>query len=188
MDASNKADPTKDTVTSDGVYTRYTVGITAAYLFIVAIAFFGGHIGASSKMTPNEWGDLAAGIFAPLAWLWLAVGYYLQRLELIEQRHEIRAARVAAEAQAAEQKHQALATSNLVAVTTAQLDLARQNLAIQKQHLRIGASPRFQFKCLEVGAGRISLRLLNVGTVATEVRVFPQGGWTVDYCNSPNRN
>lgn len=34
------------------------------------------------KMPLNEWGDFLAGMMAPLAFLWLIVGYSLQRDEL----------------------------------------------------------------------------------------------------------
>lgn len=34
------------------------------------------------KLTINEWGDFLAGVTAPIAFLWLIIGYYLQRNEL----------------------------------------------------------------------------------------------------------
>lgn len=34
------------------------------------------------KLSLNEWGDFLAGVTAPLAFLWLIVGYGLQRKEL----------------------------------------------------------------------------------------------------------
>src|SRR5690242_18584195 len=37
---------------------------------------------AIPKMDPNEWGDWAAGVAAPLAFLWLVVGYLQQGEEL----------------------------------------------------------------------------------------------------------
>ncbi|WP_374566539.1 hypothetical protein [Ideonella sp.] len=36
----------------------------------------------ASAMPPNEWGDFLAGFFAPLAFIWLALGYFLQRRQL----------------------------------------------------------------------------------------------------------
>lgn len=41
----------------------------------------------------NEWGDFAAGAFAPLAFLWLVVAVVLQSSELREQREELRLTR-----------------------------------------------------------------------------------------------
>jgi hypothetical protein len=34
------------------------------------------------KMELNEWGDFLAGFSAPIAFLWLIIGYFLQRKEL----------------------------------------------------------------------------------------------------------
>ena len=36
----------------------------------------------SVNMTLNEWGDFLAGATAPMAFLWLIIGYILQRQEL----------------------------------------------------------------------------------------------------------
>jgi hypothetical protein len=44
-----------------------------------------------SNMAPNAWGDWAGGTFAPLAFLWLVVGYFQQGEELRLQAEELRA-------------------------------------------------------------------------------------------------
>jgi len=36
----------------------------------------------AQSMALNEWGDFLAGVTAPIAFLWLIVGYFLQRKEL----------------------------------------------------------------------------------------------------------
>ena len=36
----------------------------------------------ASQMAFNEWGDFFAGVFAPLAFMWLVVGYFQQGEEL----------------------------------------------------------------------------------------------------------
>lgn len=48
-------------------------------------------------MSLNEWGDFLAGATAPVAFLWLIIGYLLQRKELslntqalIDQAHELK--------------------------------------------------------------------------------------------------
>jgi hypothetical protein len=42
-----------------------------------------------SNLTSNEIGDTLAGIFAPLAFIWIVVTVFLQSLELAEQRKEL---------------------------------------------------------------------------------------------------
>lgn len=51
---------------------------------------------------PNNFGDALAGIFAPLAFLWLVVATFLQKEELISQRHELEQSRKALQLQAQE--------------------------------------------------------------------------------------
>jgi hypothetical protein len=54
--------------------------------------------------SPNNFGDSLAGMFAPLAFLWLVVATFLQKEELVAQREELIQSRKALELQAAELK------------------------------------------------------------------------------------
>jgi hypothetical protein len=47
--------------------------------FIVSI---GWTYNETSTMRPNEWGDLLAGFAAPIAFVWIVIGYFQQREEL----------------------------------------------------------------------------------------------------------
>ncbi len=57
------------------------------------------------RAPPNEFGDALAGIFAPLAFLWLVVATFLQRDELQAQRKELEQNREALMLQAEELKN-----------------------------------------------------------------------------------
>lgn len=46
-------------------------------------------VGNADNMELNEWGDFLAGVTAPLAFLWLVVGYFQQGSELRIQAHEL---------------------------------------------------------------------------------------------------
>lgn len=48
-------------------------------VFILVISF---NIESAKDMKLNEWGDLLAGFAAPLALLWIIIGYNLQKKEL----------------------------------------------------------------------------------------------------------
>ena len=50
-------------------------------------------IGTFSRLTANEWGDFLAGVFAPIAFLWLVVAVWIQSAELKEQRIELQLTR-----------------------------------------------------------------------------------------------
>lgn len=54
----------------------------------------------SSCLTPSELGDLSAGIFAPLAFIWLVIAVLMQSKELAMQRVELTGMRSAMQAQA----------------------------------------------------------------------------------------
>jgi len=62
---------------------RITVGwiVTICWIFIWSRFLFL-DFEKASKMLFNEWGDFFAGISAPLAFLWLVIGYFQQGEEL----------------------------------------------------------------------------------------------------------
>ena len=43
----------------------------------------------NGSMGPNEWGDFLAGVFAPLAFLWLVIGYYRQGDEIAKSTQQL---------------------------------------------------------------------------------------------------
>lgn len=53
-------------------------------------------------LTPNEFGDLLAGMFAPVAFIWVAAAVMLQRGELAAQRQELSDSRAVAKEQVEE--------------------------------------------------------------------------------------
>lgn len=63
--------------------TRIKLGWACTLIWIVfwAVMIFKGWSSASI-MAFNEWGDFFAGAFAPLAFLWLVIGYFQQGEEL----------------------------------------------------------------------------------------------------------
>lgn len=107
------AQPTKmqdSRATSDRLWPWYAV--TAVYLVGCGTIlfdrapefgdFFSPADGSAGRLRLNEIGDIAAGIFAPLAFLWLFVATQLQRKELRLQRAELAETRSVLAAQQAE--------------------------------------------------------------------------------------
>jgi len=60
---------------------RIGIVITALWLTLIGFIVYQKWDSAVS-MPLNEWGDFLAGATAPLAFLWLIIGYMLQRKEL----------------------------------------------------------------------------------------------------------
>ena len=56
------------------------VGITVATLTSAAVLVLTS--GDTADMSPNEWGDFFAGVSAPIALLWLVIGYFQHGEEL----------------------------------------------------------------------------------------------------------
>ena len=49
--------------------------LTGTWILLVSLAFYF-HPEEASTMSLNAWGDFFAGITAPLAFLWLVIGYF----------------------------------------------------------------------------------------------------------------
>ncbi|WP_421866347.1 hypothetical protein [Parvibaculum sp.] len=69
-----------------GVFT-FACAVGAVWYFIAAQIYL---------LKANEMGDFIAGVFAPLAFLWLIAAVFLQKSELIAQRKELKEARAVA--------------------------------------------------------------------------------------------
>lgn len=91
---------------------------------------------ATELMPLNEWGDFLAGIFAPLAFFWLVLGYY-------QQGEELRQNTEALQLQQQEMKASADATAKLAA--TAMADHQRQQRILDGQN-RIKFSARLDYE------------------------------------------
>jgi hypothetical protein len=116
---------------------RFSFGIiiTSVWLVIMAILFYWSSTQAS-EMKPNEWGDYFAGVFAPLAFLWLVLGY-------LQQGEELRLSTEALRLQAEELKNSVEQQRELVEVTRQQVEGERQALAYERQQLEEEVRPSF---------------------------------------------
>ncbi len=87
-------------------------------------------------MSPNEWGDFFAGCFAPLAFLWLVLGY-------LQQGQELRLSTEALRLQAEELKASVEQQRALVEVSRLQVESEREALAEERLATREAAKPKF---------------------------------------------
>lgn len=150
--------------------------LTAAYLLFVALPSMR-NWNSFLELSPNEWGDFLAGVFSPLAFLWLVVGYQLQRHQLSLQGRELKLqtdelfeARAVATLQADAQKNQADAMAHLAEFTRLQLEL-------QEKAIRVGTRPRFEIKVDKLDANRLLIGVTNVGAPAFGILFRVDNGW-----------
>lgn len=90
----------------------------------------------AGQMKPNEWGDFFAGVFAPLAFLWLVLGY-------LQQGEELRLSTEALRLQAEELKNSVEQQRELVEVTRLQVEGEREALAYERHQREVEARPSF---------------------------------------------
>lgn len=114
---------------------RFSLGVflTVAWLLTMALLFYWSETQAI-RMKPNEWGDFFAGVFAPLAFLWLVLGY-------LQQGEELRLSTAALRLQADELKNSVAQQRELVQVTKLQLDAEREKLVYERDQREAAAKP-----------------------------------------------
>lgn len=147
---------------------RFGLLTTVLWLGTMAALFFWSNTQAN-QLKPNEWGDFFAGVFAPLAFLWLVLGY-------LQQGEELRLSTEALRLQAEELKNSVEQQRELVEVTRQQVEGEREALAYERQQREEEARPSF----VVLGRGgsfrgdgqcTYSFILSNVGNAATALLV-----------------
>lgn len=141
--------------------------LTAAWLG-TALGFVYAKWDTVPSMALNSWGDYLAGVFSPIAFLWLVIGYFQQGEEL---RHNT----VALELQASELKKSVAEQAALVEATKKQVELMDLAQKEQRQQEIRRAQLKLRYAGGSSGGGRngmeATVRLRNVGHSVTEVEV-----------------
>ncbi|MDE0165422.1 MAG: hypothetical protein OXL36_10025 [Bryobacterales bacterium] len=119
-------------------------------------------------MSLNEWGDFFAGISAPLALLWLVIGYFQQGEELRLNTEVLRAQQLELERQVEE-------TAQLVKAANLQAQAAQQNLKQLQEREAREAKPEFVYAGGSSSGERIEIDILNRGGEACNI-VFQYDG------------
>lgn len=146
--------------------------LTAAYLVGLAIYIIW-DADAFAVMAPDDWGSFLGGAFAPLAFLWLVLGFFQQGDEL---RHSADALWLQGE----ELQHSVEQQRQLVEVTREQLKFESAMLEQQRQEIARNTQPilRLQQKGSS-GAGEgmrsYSFSLLNHGKPCTGLKIDIEG-------------
>ena len=149
-----------------------TIGICSSLAYGLLTYFF-----LQSRLTQlhtlpiNEVGDFFAGIFGPLAILWLVLGFFQQGIE-------VRLNTKALELQAEELKNSVEQQRELVEVTRKQLEADIETIRYERQKEINAARPKF----ISSGTGGVhrgdgkstfSCSITNIGNMATEVKIVP---------------
>ena len=116
---------------------RTRLGAVISLCWIAGIAYLAIRDPAAlAKMSPNEWGDFLAGSFAPLAFLWLVLGY-------LQQGDELRLSTDALRLQAEELKNSVQQQRELVEVSRLQVESEREAIAFERRLREDLSEPKF---------------------------------------------
>lgn len=147
---------------------RFRVGLAVSCLWVAFMAWvLMKEPAVLENMTPNEWGDFLAGCFAPLAFLWLVLGY-------LQQGQELQLSTQALQLQAEELKNSVQQQRELVEVTRQQVESDREALQLERLARLDAAKPIFivqsQGACIS-GDGKASYNIIfsNAGNTARNV-------------------
>lgn len=111
--------------------------VTILYLWIVCNLVI--NLEELKALGLNEKGDFLAGIFSPLAFLWLVFGYY-------QQGEELKQNTLALNIQAEELKNSVEQQRELVLATKEEIELNKGEIQHQRRIQHIQAQPFFHFK------------------------------------------
>lgn len=116
---------------------RFRVGVTVSigWIFVLLAVLWFTRVKLPG-MGPNEWGDYLAGMFAPLALLWLILGY-------MQQGEELKLNTEALRLQAEELRNSVEQQRQLVEVSRLQVESEREALAYERELRERENQPQF---------------------------------------------
>lgn len=143
------------------------IGMVLSLIYFLLLLFiFDGRLTQILLLKPNEIGDLLAGMFGPLAILWLILGFFQQGIEL---RQNTKALELQAEELRKSVDHQ----KEMVEVSRKQLHVDMESLREEQEAIRSAAKPKFVL--IEGRGGFFSRGIVlhaeikNVGNSASDV-------------------
>lgn len=144
-----------------------TLGIITTIAYMAALWwFFNGRLGEIKSMPPNNIGDFLAGIFGPLAILWLILGFFQQGVELRQNTRAL-------DLQAEELHNSVEQQRSLVEVSRKQMEAELEAIRFERERQAIAARPQFVFHgvggSFSGNKGTYTSTIKNLGNTATDV-------------------
>ncbi len=146
----------------------FALGVALTIVWVAgALALFLCSPTSAAPTKLNEWGDFFAGVSAPIAFLWLVLGY-------LQQGQELKLSTEALRLQADELRHSVEQQRQLVEVTRLQVDSEREAFREQLAIRHEATQPKFAIggtraHAEQDGEIRYTASVENVGTSATDV-------------------
>lgn len=145
--------------------------VTAVWLFIFG-AILANAWSSASQMDLNEWGDFLSGFMAPLALLWLVIGYFLQSQELNVNTAVLKAQQEELRRQVEETAVLAKNSDRQAKAAEKALELSTQERAAYEYNDRLRRRLRLRISGgRNTTAGTAQTQLQNIGEPVTNVVV-----------------
>lgn len=125
--------------------TFFGIAGTAVWLTL-AVWFIWYHRATLSVMTLNQWGDYCAGVVAPVAFLWLILGYFQQGEEVRSNTATLQRQQLALERQVQETAALATHSEEQAEIAAQRLDLERRRWEEERAQRKARIQP--VFSCL----------------------------------------
>lgn len=125
----------------------------------------------------NEIGDLSAGVFGPVAFLWLVLGY-------VQQGRELKLSSEALQLQAKELKHSVDQQKEMVGIAGRQLEAELEKILYEREQRSNALIPNFKVSASVPNSGPLlnaSIMLKNVGGLAEDIEVILDGKQVIRY-------
>jgi len=156
------------------VKTRNFVGTVVTGLWLAGAAILAVTKHATwPSMSLNQWGDFFAGVVAPLAFLWLILGYVQQGEEVRENTETLRQQQQALQRQVEETAALASHSAEQVKFASERLDLERQRFEHQRKMEKARVQPVFTYVSGRGGssAANYEVKYKNNGGIAKSIVV-----------------
>ncbi|MCU0121803.1 hypothetical protein N8H74_26380 [Pseudomonas sp. B2M1-30] len=116
----------------------------------------------------NEIGDLAAGVFGPVAFLWLILGY-------LQQGRELRLSSEALQLQAKELRLSVDQQREMVGIAGRQLEVELDKVLFEREQRNIALLPNFKLQAVVPSASEnlnVSMNIRNLGGLAEDLEIL----------------
>ena len=107
-----------------------TIGIICTVVYVGALAaLFGERVDELTSLEPNHLGDFLAGVFGPIAILWLILGFFQQGIELRQNSRALKLQAEELKSSTKEQRELLRVMRSLLEATRAQVTLESERTA-----------------------------------------------------------
>lgn len=151
----------------NAVLASVGVSLSAIYAYFIWL-IVGGRFALLKTMELNNLGDFLAGVFGPIAILWLVLGFF-------QQGYELRQNNKALKLQAEELKNSVDQQKEMVGIAGRQLEAELDKIVFEREQRAKALLPSFKMSATVPSAGpnlEVLVKVENYGNLAEDVDLF----------------